>query len=932
MKKRLLFSFAAVIGAMTSFAYNLGDYVYTHDAKFKVISDNMLTNGDFASSYNGWKDYTDSSLNPEFWSVETGASETGGNALQCVNGAADQTGNYIYQAVPYQPSQSYIITFKVKGVDPTTSSVTPNTANYIDVYANADGSVSKSADLFCQVATTDAVNAEWTSYSYSFTDTVTGGSNGFIVVTFGQLTAGTQISDVEIRQVTPVFDTRISDREFAYAEALLGIEAMQNGRDELLGVIASLKEFFNSEASEDVSTAEDALNSFLDAETAFLNANSYEVNPHISSNALWNTKLQKANGTYDDWEVSGDGRWFHDPADSPYIRDYIQASYNLGAGTAKIVKELPAGKYFFSAEVKGHRMAGTSTALRYTPDYTYVVEGAKLFIGKDSVSFNLDQRNFERHFVVADVAEGEILNAGFWHPATSVDNKLGGTVYMQAPVLRIIGDNSNGEMEAYIENYATLKDIATQANALKVMLDSAVTVHAKAEYPWGKPALQDTITYYTGTYNSLSVKQPGDDLFAEAADSLMQSMRRVRSSIQAYYSLNAPYTELVAQLVIANASYNNPLNAAGNKAAFKTVIDKAQALVDAVTAEYSEEVANNMVTAKAELIEAQKTFESSTASFANPSEISLVNPFFTSFTNQSNVEGWTMAGQTDNGRWKQGSIKGFEGGKHLTMWRGQTAFSKNKASQNLELLNSGVYVLSCQAAACNETGSTDGDRTVAQAVYYYGKLAESADSIGVHMVHTDRANWVGSNDEKSEYGNFYPEVFAIVYVKADNTPETIELGFDAMSNEKSNTYSFGGNHVRYMGQAAKFNTDLEAALAAQLAEATPQYEALAQFADDGTYVEECDLRCRRIYANLGFAIEYAQNAVTANEKMSAYYKLVDANKNANILTTGVKGIITEPTANVQKGVYNLSGVKVAESADALPKGLYIVNGKKVVVK
>ena len=43
MNKRLLISFAAIMGAMTSFAYNEGDYVYTHDAKFKVVGANMQT-------------------------------------------------------------------------------------------------------------------------------------------------------------------------------------------------------------------------------------------------------------------------------------------------------------------------------------------------------------------------------------------------------------------------------------------------------------------------------------------------------------------------------------------------------------------------------------------------------------------------------------------------------------------------------------------------------------------------------------------------------------------------------------------------------------------------------------------------------------------------------------------------------------------------
>ncbi|MCI7360031.1 MAG: carbohydrate binding domain-containing protein, partial [Prevotella sp.] len=259
MKKRLLLSFAAVIGAMTSFAYNVGDYVYTNTAKFKVIGENILTNGNFAANYDGWKDYADGALSPDYWSIEAGASEDGGNVIQCTNGAADLTGNYMYQAVPYESGRSYIITFKVKGVDPVTSSITPQTTNYIDVYANADGTLNKTADNFCQVATTDAVTAEWTSYSYSFTDTITGGSTGYIVVTFGQLTAGTQVSDVEVREVTEVFDTRISDREFAYAEALLAIDGMVNGKEELQGTLESIRGFFESPESEDPSAAQDAL-------------------------------------------------------------------------------------------------------------------------------------------------------------------------------------------------------------------------------------------------------------------------------------------------------------------------------------------------------------------------------------------------------------------------------------------------------------------------------------------------------------------------------------------------------------------------------------------------------------------------------------------------------------------------------------------------
>ena len=928
MNKRLLISFAAIMGAMTSFAYNVGDYVYTHDAKFKVVGENLIANGNFASNYDGWKDYAGGALSPDYWSIETGASEDGkGNVIQSANGGADLTGNYMYQAVPFESGKTYVVTFKMKGVEPGTSSITQKTSNYVDVFANADGTVSKTAERFQQVATTDALNAEWTNYSYSFTDTVTGGSTGYIVVSFGQLTQGTQISDVEIREVESVFDTRISDKEIAYAKSLLAIDDFKNGRDVFNGVLEGIMNGFGTPEMDDPSTAEDALKSFVDAENLFLDANSYDVSSMINSKQLWTTKMQRANGTYGDWYVEGSSRWFHDPASDPYIRDYFPGSFSLNAGTAKIVKKMPAGKYFFSCESKGHRMAGTSKATQNVPDYTWTVEGCKVFVGKDSVAFNLDQRNFERHFVMSTVADGDTLNAGFWHPALT--ESLGGQIYVQNPVLRIVGDNANGEMKTYVENYVTLNAIATQANSLKVMLDSAVVVAAKAEYPWGKAELNDTTTKYQTVYSELSVLQPGDELFDVAADSLEQSMRIVRSAINAYYSLNAPYTDLKAQIAQANESINLPANANGDKATFQTVIDKAQGLINSATAEYNEELAQQMKDAKTELVDAQVAFEASTASFSNPSEIQLVNPFFEEFKNQSNVNGWIMAGQTDNVRWKQGSLAPYENGKHLTMWRGSTAFSKNSAAQQLSILNSGVYVLSCQATACNENSSTDGGREIATNVFYYVKDVESADSIGVHMIHTDYNNYLGT---KYEYGNYYPERFAIVYEKKDDVAENIEIGFNAMNNVQCNTYNFGGNHVRFMGSKAEFDAALTKELAALLEKGASEYASLEALSADQTVETTSNLRYSRIYANLGYAVDYANAAENDNQKMTAYYKLQDAIKNANVVVAGVKGIIAEPVAKIQKGVYTLTGVKVADNAANLQQGLYIVNGKKVIVK
>lgn len=944
MKKRLLLSFAAVIGAMTSFAYNVGDYVYTNTAKFKVIGENILTNGNFAN-YDGWKDYADGALNSDYWSIEAGASEDGGNVIQCINGAADQTGNYMYQAVPYESGRSYIITFKVKGVAPVTSSITPQTTNYIDVYANADGSLNKTADNFCQVATTDAITAEWTSYSYSFTDTITGGSTGYIVVTFGQLTEGTQVSDVEVREVTQVFDTRISDRELAYAEALLNIEGMVNGKEELQGTLESIKGFFESTEAEDPSGAQDALNSFVEAETEFLNANSYDLTSHIDGKALWTTKLQKKGGgeTLGDWYLDGDARWFHDPASSPYIRHYIQGTYNLSAGTAKIVKMLPPGKYFFSCESKGHRMAGSAANVRYEPDYTYVVEGAAVFIGNDSVKFNLDQRNFERHFVVAEVAEGETLNAGFWHPATSVDNKLGGTVYMQAPVLRIIGDNSDGQMESYIVNYATLKDIETQANALRVMLDSAITVKAKAEFPWGKDALQENITYYEGAYASLSAKQPGEDLFAEAADSLMQSMRLVRSAIQAYYSLNEPYTLLKEQVAIAQGELDNPANAnaqASARQALQDGVNMANALISGVTSEPQTDEFN---TAIENLKELTATFKLAVASYSNPLEVEIVNADFTSYSGGNSstfsATGWDVINASGNGKFAYGTSEDFEYGSRITSWRGYTGNAMNKISQSVTLTHKGAYEFVCQVYANNENGTRDGNMTneIKSGIFAYAKLAESADSIGAVDARTPY-----TYQATLGYGDMVPKWVVITYNKLTEGEEVVEIGLDALNlhNGFSNRYGFGSDRVRYCGPHASYITDVKAALEAQVNKLEGLWNSASddlKASEEGIAMQEAIESAKLVLAETIEQVPGVGNSSVAEDAVAGAQSQLARNLKRVIaefepVVTGIGGVKTDAPVKVQNGVFSISGVKVAQSAENLPKGLYIVDGKKVIVK
>ena len=49
--------------------------------------------------------------------------------------------------------------------------------------------------------------------------------------------------------------------------------------------------------------------------------------------------------------------------------------------------------------------------------------------------------------------------------------------------------------------------------------------------------------------------------------------------------------------------------------------------------------------------------------------------------------------------------------------------------------------------------------------------------------------------------------------------------------------------------------------------------------------------------------------------------------------TGIEDIEDDKAIDISKGIYNIQGVSMsATSLDELPCGIYIVNGKKVVVK
>lgn len=1017
MKKRLLLTLALALGTMSTFAYNEGERIFTPTARLRLTGSDLVTNGSFADRFTGWLGQEGNAVDETNWSFTDNGGPDGERVAVSGNGG-DGLNNYLYKTVALPSAGTYVVSFKVKGVEgagnvSTTTAV--GSANYVDAYVNNDGSINKSADGFRQIftATDNIIKEGWTE----ITDTLVynDGEAGYLVIGVGRLDAGTEVTDFEVWQATVTYDTRVAQRRLEYDKKIMALEEFPVKNDYLEQIIPQLEEGLAKDDLSDLGLDIDdtaAVNGFMnqltELETEYLDANSYDLvaGGVVTGPGLWVNKLQKGSGTYGDWYITG-GRWMH-TANAADVRDDMPGSYALPANKIEIQKALPAGKYFFQIEAYGYTMTGKKNTVDnnwYDPDYNTPVTN-QLYIGSDSATVDtLSANEWRTYFFIADVPEGaetseKNLVAGCVHSA----HAKGGLFYYRNPVLRIVSTTGETDITRYDQNNKK----NTQLTAAKTMIDSANVVVNKTEYPWGKETLRaaiaaqqslydaleatDVIDANTGKALGLVVRDADGNPVVDAnentstktvADSLTQVMRDMRTAIQAYYGENAPLTDLVSAVASAQAIYDDPANAnatASYKTALQNELDQANALIKTFQTQIDSTEGDAAKSAEriAALQAAVENFTASTANYANPSEIEIVNPFFA-----QTKQGWSVTEQdSKKGPWKKSSNTAFEGGTALIVSRGENSHQRNTATQKVTLTHAGAYEFVTQYYGFNVKGSKDGNVTNNHGCYYFAKVDESRDSIGNICLHTNRgdgtSNWSPGPVDTLGYGGVTPEYFVITYNKTDDTPTVVEFGINNGENgtdgesvwtNGSNLYGFGGNHIRYYGDYTQYKADVLSTLQAEIAKAqgtlttyaevsdSVEYKALnnaviaATSAIDGVtlaYPISSTVKAPFLMSYVGWvepidetaAKRYATTATADDEKAALETKALlqlqraetqFAAKDFNI-STGINSVNAGAVKAAAKGVYSISGQKVAESAKNLPAGLYIVNGKKVVVK
>lgn len=332
-----------------------GEYIYTRSARFKISAEgeNLVTNGYFTNT-----DYTSADFG---WTDATGGNL--GTYMTIEPGVGPGGENMMYsvstensmrQAVPYTSGKTYVITMKVKGPENTPTVYAKSTTNnYIDVYAvkDADGDLD-SDNNYQRIAYYDAIETSWTDITFSFADET--GIDGYLVILIERLTAETLIGNIEIREAEPVGDDRAVSELLDNATML--IESGEFTSDEtgfsdaVYGVVENLEM--------DPSTY-DNFDDIESLATELGNLQEEWMDESSCSMAYYFDYLEPSG-----WEKYNPGtgfnsigqwtftgsRWGH-ASGSDYAQYAYPSNVTLGRGIAELTQTgLPAGRYMFSVE------------------------------------------------------------------------------------------------------------------------------------------------------------------------------------------------------------------------------------------------------------------------------------------------------------------------------------------------------------------------------------------------------------------------------------------------------------------------------------------------------------------------------------------------------------------------------------------------------
>lgn len=848
---------AAIAGLATpSFAYQQGDAVYTFNGKFKIIGENMLTNGDFSDGVNGWTGLTGNAVPTDTFSVVPAGGPDGMNCLQ-VSMSGGTLGTNLHNSANFRQSVrltpgNYVFTYKVKAL---TGGCTSNTRssgrndNYQDVFLNNSGkspylSTNEADNITSSVAAyveTEAGNWMTVSYNYRVE------ADEYVNFEFFNLIQYDCFADFGVYPVEQVGDDRLLQDAVNTLEAFVADETNFPGAaDYLAGPIEDLKASMENPdlTVDDVNgMVSMILGSDGSALQEYLNTISADVSKYFNYFTFDDCAEKSANkGAADGWTESG-GRWGVSAPWSDFTTRHIFAEinggYGLGAGSQYQSAFLPKGKYLYMVQASAYQYY-TAAKETYIVDWYNQRSGLKYFINADSVDMtDVPTWKANTYFHVFDVANDGEQTLGFYRAANEAAsgndrNRVsgGGRVRFDNMHIRILGVTDEDVERFFLEN-----NLADAQNSLKTMIDSAKTVIADSRYIWGKDVLQDSINVSQGIYDQYT------NAVQEDIDKLNDQMPLMRDAIRDYYAINKEYTQLGDDIAAANKLTGDETRPNG-KDELRAAITTADKYYKSLNAQ-SERDSLQLVKTDSLLNDAVGDFYLANASYQTPGYINLVNDDFTDGTN-----GWSVDNGTGTAVWKASDIDvPTYKGRAVVFNRGVTATDNKYIVKDVYIKKTGIYEFSATCAVHSSAWSEIGENQT------YTYLIAGADSVNVITK--------GDGSKKQQIGEW----------------------------------------ARFVVQTEIDDVETSEGLVA------PHYLRVGLVKipkEDGT--------------------NQSVNIICFGSPQLIYYGTKEDYE---------QGISDVEVVDTTFDVYNLNGMKVrsnATSLDGLAKGIYIVDGKKYVVK
>lgn len=985
----------AVFGVVSASAYNVGEYIYSNTAKYKVESANLVQNGTFANGLTGWTNENAGEVSGTTWGVTLNAGPGGINAVESLDGAPSGDNQYLCN-VWNDMSGLYAISFYVKSPTAYVSSNTAGNSNYIDFYVNTDGlvalnAVDKQMSKARNVAEAISVDTEWTLV----VDTFEIHSGEFFVFSAAKLVTGTQMTDFQLVKVSQVYDTREAERLLAYTEALSNEPDLQVNVDEFKSYIGMLKAALQDPTqSESPEAMEGLLISFYEMFDNYIDENaantrsgdwfaSYEAETSTNTRiGDWSTRGSVNWNNINNAKVVGSwttigGRWgfsandesLERPAGDGYVLSGgIQTGYDLGEIGVKVSRtDLEPGKYLFAIEAQ--EVAAGNKSAPYGANYNKVFEGPSIFVGTDTlvmrpateveladassnkkykeVADTLSGYHWNYYYFIGEVKEGETVEAGFLFPPYS--DSRGGRASLRNPVFRQIGKTTT-----QLDHETAVKYVITQQTELKNRLETYPT--ELTDYKWEQDSLQRAMavaqSLLDGSYAQVTVdgtctvpatKDGVADLIALRQTLLDQvnAMGRARNWVINQNAIQKDLTDKVAE---GQAVLDDPLSAkgdAGLRSALQTAINDAQALINGISAtnQYVEFGAaiNN-------INDAIEAFKISYTSRKAPAPIQIKNGDFSldggnNTSNSFSKNGWNYTG---TGTFKQWQFGTAGEPSFANQWRGSTVTLGGKAQQVVTLTRPGVYEYRCRAYAGNDNLAhrmgtavviNDAEDNPIDTTYYdtparlfFGKDGAPDSIVVSKCIAPGASNSAVASRPWRNIDGYTAFTYSVFYVKTSAEEEQVEFGLEVDPREVGyglNFFGFGENVVYFLGNEADYITDTDADLNEQVARANRLIAAQGQTDDYGWLC----IKLQRYVAD-------AQAATTLKDKQYAYFALMEISDLIENAILGIDPISADEkkVAAKKQGVFTISGVKIADGLKNLKPGLYIVDGRKLLVR